>query len=65
MCCADDPVFKDHGGEPLDLVLERNKGQPLDVARFLRFAIGLTKAIGQVQPRTCIGIGTMNGSIPT
>jgi hypothetical protein len=61
MCRADDPRIKDPGGETLDLVLERGKGQRLDVARFLRIAVGLTKAIGAVQPRTCIGIGTMNG----
>ncbi len=41
-------ILKDPGGEPLDLVLQRNEGQPLDLARFLRIAIGLTKAIGQV-----------------
>ncbi|MGA2848112.1 MAG: serine/threonine-protein kinase PknK, partial [Terracidiphilus sp.] len=41
-------VLKDPGGEPLDLVLERDQGRPLDLTRFLRIAIGLTKAIGQV-----------------
>ena len=56
MCCADDPVFKDHGGEPLDLVLERNKGQPLDVARFLRIAIGLTKAVGWFNRGLALGL---------
>ena len=38
----------DPGGEPLDQVLERNKEQPFDLTRFLRIAIGLTKAVGQV-----------------
>ena len=42
--------------EPLDLVLERSKGQPLDVARFLRLAIALTKAIGPVEPRLALGL---------
>src|SRR5467141_2715350 len=41
-------LLNDPGGEPLDLVLERGQGQPLDLTRFLRVAIGLTKALGQV-----------------
>jgi predicted ATPase/GAF domain-containing protein len=41
-------VLKDPGGEPLDLVLKREQGQPLDLARFLRIAIGLAAALGQV-----------------
>ncbi len=41
-------VLKDPGGEPLDLVLEREQGQPLDLTRFLRIAIGLVAALGQV-----------------
>ncbi len=41
-------LLNDPGGEPLDLVLERDQGQPLDVARFLRIAIGLATTLGQV-----------------
>jgi predicted ATPase len=41
-------VLKDPGGEPLDHVLERDHGQPLDLNRFLRIAIGLASALGQV-----------------
>jgi predicted ATPase/GAF domain-containing protein len=41
-------VLTDPGGEPLDLVLERDEGQPLDLTRFLRIAIGLAAALGQV-----------------
>src|SRR6266436_3229114 len=41
-------VLKDPGGEPLDRVLERDQGQPLDLTRFLRVAISLAKALGQV-----------------
>src|SRR6202045_3598375 len=41
-------VLKDPGGEPLDLILERGQGQPLDLTRALRIAIGLTTALGQV-----------------
>src|SRR6266851_4765704 len=39
---------QDAGGEPLDRVLERDQGQPLDLTRFLRIAIGLAAALGQV-----------------
>ena len=41
-------VLKDPGGEPLDRILERGHGQPLDLTRALRIAIGLTTALGQV-----------------
>jgi predicted ATPase/signal transduction histidine kinase/tRNA A-37 threonylcarbamoyl transferase component Bud32 len=41
-------VLKDPGGEPLDRILERDQGQPLDLTRFLRIAIGLAAALGQV-----------------
>src|SRR5580693_5402828 len=39
-------VLKDPGGEPLDRVIEQQKGQ--DLTRFLRIAIGLAAALGQV-----------------
>src|ERR1700691_4395407 len=41
-------VLKDPGGDPLDLILERCQGQPLDLTRALRIAIGLTTALCQV-----------------
>src|ERR1700676_139555 len=41
-------ILKDPGGEPLDRVLERDQGQPLDLTRFLRTAVGLAKTLGQV-----------------
>src|SRR5260370_23898800 len=41
-------LLNDPGGEPLDLVLERHQGQPLVLSRFLRIAIGLATALGQV-----------------
>src|SRR5258708_6199633 len=41
-------VLKDPGGEPLDRILERDQGQPLDLTRCLRIAIGLATALGQV-----------------
>src|SRR5271167_4509396 len=47
-------VLKDTGGEPLDLVLERGQGQPLDLSRFLRIAIGLATILGQVHRRGLI-----------
>jgi serine/threonine protein kinase len=47
-------VLKDPGGEPLDQVLEREQGHPLDLNRFLRTAIGLASAVGQVHRRGLI-----------
>ena len=41
-------VLKDPGGEPLDLVLERSKGRPLDLTRVLQIAVGLAAALVQV-----------------
>jgi predicted ATPase/transcriptional regulator with GAF, ATPase, and Fis domain len=41
-------ILKDPGGECLDRVLERNQDRPLDLTRFLRIAIALTKTLGQV-----------------
>ena len=39
-------IFKDPGGEPLDRVIDQHKG-PIDLARFLRTAIGLAAALSQ------------------
>src|SRR6202521_4922663 len=47
-------LLTDPGGEPLDLVLERDQGQPLDLTRVLRIAIGLATALGQVHRRGLI-----------
>jgi predicted ATPase/GAF domain-containing protein len=47
-------VLKDPGGEPLDLVLERGAGQPFDLTRVLRIAIGLATALRQVHRRGLI-----------
>jgi PAS domain S-box-containing protein len=41
-------ILKDPGGEFLDQVLDRGRGQPLELTRFLRVAIGLAAALGQV-----------------
>jgi PAS domain S-box-containing protein len=41
-------ILKDPGGEFLDRVLEQGKGLTLDVTRFLRTAIHMATAIGQV-----------------
>jgi serine/threonine protein kinase len=41
-------VLTDPGGEPLDRTLERDQGQPIDLTRFLRIAISLATALGQV-----------------
>ena len=44
-------LFKDPGGEPLDRVLDRaieqQNGQPIDLTRLLRIAIGLAVALSQ------------------
>ncbi|MCU1292128.1 MAG: multi-sensor signal transduction multi-kinase, partial [Bryobacterales bacterium] len=47
-------VLKDPGGEPLDCVLDRCLGQPLELTRFLRVAIGLATALSQVHHRGLI-----------
>src|SRR5580693_8905556 len=52
-------VIEDPGCEPLDCilgrdVLEQTKVQPLDVARFLRLAIGMATALGHVHQRGLI-----------
>jgi PAS domain S-box-containing protein len=47
-------ILEDPGGEPLDRILQRDQRQPLDLARLLRVAIGLTKALGQVHRRGLI-----------
>ncbi|MEY2394928.1 MAG: hypothetical protein QOF94_1273, partial [Acidobacteriaceae bacterium] len=47
-------ILEDPGGEPLDRVLERNKGQPVDLPRLLRIAIGLATALCQVHRRGLI-----------
>ncbi|MFM0613188.1 serine/threonine-protein kinase PknK, partial [Paraburkholderia nemoris] len=41
-------ILKDPGGEPLDRVIEQHREHPLDLTSFLRIAIGLTAALGQV-----------------
>src|SRR6202171_404832 len=47
-------VLEDPGGEPLDGVLARGRGQPLELTRFLRLAPGLAPALGQVHRRGMI-----------
>jgi PAS domain S-box-containing protein len=52
-------VLADPGGEPLDVVLERDiveqsKEQPLDLVRFLRLAIGMATALGHIHQRGLI-----------
>src|SRR5260370_37911424 len=41
-------LLNDPGGESLDWILERNQGQPLDLTRFLRIAIGFATSPGHV-----------------
>src|SRR5215813_5778840 len=47
-------VLKDPGGQPLDRILERDRGQPLDLTRFLNTAIGLARTLGQVHQQGLI-----------
>ena len=47
-------VLADPGGEPLDLVLERDSDLPLDLARLLRLAINLEAALGHAHQRGLI-----------
>src|SRR5260221_433537 len=41
-------VLNDPGGEPMDRILDRGLGQPLELTRCVRVAIGLATAVGQV-----------------
>src|SRR5712664_1655809 len=41
-------LLNDPGGESLDRIFERDHGQPLELTRFLRIAIGLAVSLGQV-----------------
>jgi serine/threonine protein kinase len=41
-------VLQDPGGEPMDRILDRGRGQLLELTRFLGSAIGLAAALGQV-----------------
>src|SRR5271163_473726 len=47
-------ILKDPGGEPLDRVIEQHKGQPIDLTRFLRIAIGLAASVGQAHRKGLI-----------
>ena len=47
-------VLQDPGGEPLDLVLERDQGRSLDLTRVLHIAVSLAAALGQVHRRGLI-----------
>ncbi|MDQ1606045.1 MAG: hypothetical protein QOJ18_412, partial [Microbacteriaceae bacterium] len=41
-------ILTDPGGEPLDRLLDRSQGQPLELTRVLRISIGLATALGRV-----------------
>jgi PAS domain S-box-containing protein len=40
-------ILSDPGGEPLDRLIEKNKGRPFDLAQLLTIAIGLATALGR------------------
>src|SRR5258708_1823869 len=56
-------ILTDPGGKPLDLVLERDQGQPLDLTRVLRIAIGLATALSQVHQQGLIHQGIQPGKV--
>ena len=56
-------VLADPGGEPLDRVLERDREQPLDLARLLRLAINLATALGHVHQRGLIHKDVKPGNV--
>ncbi len=41
-------ILEDPGGEPLNRILERHKGQPLELTRVVRIAVRLATALGRV-----------------
>ncbi|WP_245272685.1 ATP-binding sensor histidine kinase [Mesorhizobium sp. LNHC221B00] len=47
-------ILEDSGGEPLDQAIEQHKELPIDLSRFLRIAIGLAVALGQVHKQGLI-----------
>jgi predicted ATPase/signal transduction histidine kinase/GAF domain-containing protein len=47
-------ILHDPGGEPLDRILEQRLGQPMDLTRFLRVAIGLAAALGHAHRHSII-----------
>jgi serine/threonine protein kinase len=47
-------ILADPGGEPLDRILERDSGQPLDLTHLLRLAINLATALSHAHQRGLI-----------
>ncbi|MGO9930545.1 MAG: serine/threonine protein kinase [Steroidobacteraceae bacterium] len=47
-------ILKDPGGEPLDAIIEQHNRHPIDLTCFLRIAIGLAAALGQVHRQRLI-----------
>src|SRR6266851_5665093 len=47
-------ILEDPGGEPLDRLLERSEGQPLELTRVLRIAVALASALGRVHRQRLI-----------
>ena len=47
-------LLEDHGGEPLDLVLARERSTPLDLAAFLKLAADIAAALGKVHAKGII-----------
>jgi PAS domain S-box-containing protein len=47
-------ILKDPGGEPLNRLIEQHKGQPMELTRCLRIAIGFAAALNQAHRRGLI-----------
>src|ERR1700730_15686820 len=56
-------VLRDPGGEPMDRILDRGQGQPLELTRCLRIAVGLATAVGQVHRHGLIHKHIKPGSV--
>src|ERR1700692_4008565 len=41
-------ILTDPGGVPLDRILEQREGQPIELTRFLRIALSVARALGEV-----------------
>src|ERR1700686_4521698 len=41
-------ILEDPGGVPLDRILEQREGQPIELTRFLRIALRVARALGEV-----------------
>ena len=55
--------LNDPGGESLDRILERDHGQPFELTRFLRIAIGSATALGHAHRHGLLHEGPSGGTL--